>query len=391
MNERCDFNICQATIVLFNAVILWLVIAGNVMAEEPASIAQVIRFERFELELPKGLISKDFLQPGDNPISKEKVELGHTLFFDSRLSIDNSLACASCHSPRAAFADSLPVSLGVNGQPGERNAPTIINRAFSSRQFWDGRAESLEEQSKEPLTNPKEMAMPSHDFLINKLRKINGYRNWFKRAFNREININDLARAIAAFERTVVSGNSRFDTFKSGNQKALSESERRGLTLFEGKARCSQCHNGPNFTDEKFHNLGVDWDTTNIDLGRFKFSNNEQHIGAFKTPTLREVAHTAPYMHNGTFATLEETVEFYNNGGIANPFLDIEMRRTNRTLEQILDFYEKEKQPEKGQTQEIGRVALNLTKQEQADLVAFLKALSGQGWQQIIAPDSFPE
>jgi cytochrome c peroxidase len=358
-----------------------------------------IQFDNFELELPIGLNGADFYVPADNPINKEKVELGRTLFFDVRLSSDNTVSCATCHPPQTAFADSRPVSLGIAAQAGVRNAPSIINRAFSREQFWDGHASSLEEQAKLPLINSKEMGMPSHEVVIEKIRAIKGYNGWFNRVFARDATIDDLAKAIAAFERTVVSGNSKFDEFKAGNRGALSESEKRGMVLFEGKARCSQCHSGPNFTDEKYHNLGIDWDGVLVDLGRYRVTNNEQEIGAFKTPTLREIAHTAPYMHNGSMATLEETMDFYNSGGIANPFLDNEMKRPNRTLEQMLDYYEKEKKVQKGRPHEDDRgapvepelVKLNLTTQEQADLVAFLRALSGQGWQQITAPDSFPE
>lgn len=354
---------------------------------------EIIQFDGFELVLPEGLDRNDFFVPEDNPINRDKVELGRALFFDVRLSFDNSVSCATCHSPQSAFTDTLRVSMGIDAQQGERNAPTIINRAFSREQFWDGRASSLEEQSKGPLINPIEMGMPDHEAVVKKLRTIKGYRYWFKRVFGHDVNINDLAKAIAAFERTVVSGGSKFDQYMAGNKRALSKSGKRGLALFEGKARCNQCHTGSNFTDEKYHNLGIDWDTAMVDLGRYKVTGNQQEIGAFKTPTLREIAHTAPYMHNGTFTTLEETVEFYNRGGIANPFLDVEMQRSNRTLEQILDFYEKEKQPEAGKKrdQRIELTRLNLSKQEQADLVAFLKALSGQGWRHISPPDSFPE
>jgi cytochrome c peroxidase len=379
--------------------ILWALLTATVLAEEIYSPGQnvspegIIQFDGFELVLPEGLNRNDFFVPEDNPINRDKVELGRALFFDTRLSFDNSVSCATCHSPQNAFTDSLRVSMGIDAQQGERNAPTIINRAFSREQFWDGRASSLEEQSKGPLINPIEMGMPSHAFVVKKLRAIKGYKDWFKRVFGHDVNINDLAKAIAAFERTVISGGSKFDQYMAGNKRALSKSGKRGLALFEGKARCNQCHTGSNFTDEKYHNLGIDWDTSMIDLGRYKITGNRQEIGAFKTPTLREIAHTAPYMHNGIFATLEETVEFYNGGGIANPFLDVEMQRSNRTLEQILDFYEKEKQPEAGKKREqrIELAQLNLTRQEQADLVAFLKALSGQGWQHILPPDSFPE
>ncbi len=370
--------------------LLGVLLAGNVLAESPLPASQTMKFEDFELELPTGLNREDFYLPPDNPINKDKVALGRSLFFDPRLSSDNTVSCASCHSPQAAFSDKRKVSLGVGLLAGDRNAPTIINRAFSGEQFWDGAANSLEEQAKLPLINPKEMAMPSHELLVKKLGDIRGYKSWFKRVFARDMNIDDLVMAIAAFERTVVSGNAKYDEFKNGNPHALSESEKRGLALFEGKARCSQCHSGPNFTDEKYHNIGVGWDATLVDLGRYKVTHNEQEIGAFKTPTLREIAGTAPYMHNGAFAMLEETVAFYNMGGIANPFLDVEMRRPKFTLEQTLEYYDKRNGSGKP-SPDTELAKLELTKQEQADLVAFLKTLSGQGWQHITPPDSFPE
>ena len=369
---------------------LWALLVGNVLAETPLPVTQTMKFEGFELELPKGLDKDKFFLSSDNPMSRDKVKLGRTLFFDLRLSSDNTVSCATCHSPQAAFSDNRQVSLGVGLAAGIRNAPTIINRAFSREQFWDGRAPSLEEQLKLPLINPKEMAMPSHELLVKKVGAIRGYKSWFKRVFARDVNIDDLAKAIAAFERTVVSGNTKYDEFKAGAQQALNEAEQRGLELFEGKARCSQCHNGPNFTDEKYHNLGVDWETDIVDLGRYMVTHKEQDIGAFKTPTLREIADTAPYMHNGTVATLEEIVVFYNKGGIANPFLDVEMKRPNRTLEQMLEYYEK-KGIEKVPSPEPELVMLNLSDKEQADLVAFLRVLSGEGWQHIGPPDSFPE
>ena len=378
------------TLGVFLGAVLGALLTGNVLAESHLPTSQTMKFEDFELELPMGLNREDFYLPPDNPITKDKVALGRSLFFDPRLSSDNTVSCDTCHSPQAAFSDKRPVSLGVGLRGGDRNAPTIINRAFSREQFWDGRANSLEEQFKVPLINPKEMAMPSHELLVNKVGDIRGYKSWFKRVFARDVNLDGLAKAIAAFERTVVSGNSKFDAFNNGNQHALNESEKRGLAIFFGKARCSQCHNGPNFTDEKYHNIGVGWDATLVDLGRYKVTHNEQDIGAFKTPTLREIAGTAPYMHNGAFATLEETVAFYNKGGIANPFLDVEMRRPKPTLEQTLEYYEKRKDTGK-HSPEIEFAKLELTEQEQADLVAFLKTLSGQGWQHITPPDSFPE
>ena len=399
MIDAYYLNIRHVSFGILMGSILWASsVAGKVLAEETPPTVQRLNFEDFELELPKGLSKDDFYLPTNNPIFRDKVELGRTLFFDRRLSSDNTISCASCHIPQMAFTDGRPVSMGVDLREGERNTPTIINRAFSREQFWDGRASSLEEQSKAPLINPKEMGMASHEEVVNKVREIKGYVSWFNRVFGRDVNSDDLAKAIAAFERTVVSGNSRFDKFREGHQDIFNQSEKRGLVLFEGKARCSQCHSGPNFTDEKYHNLGVDWGATFVDVGRYIVTNNEQDIGAFKTPTLREVAHTSPYMHNGAFATLEDTIDFYIKGGIANPFLDVEMRRPNRTLEQMLEFYEKERtqkgspqESEKRSLPEIELVKLDLTEQDKVDLVAFLRTMSGQGWQHITPPSSFPE
>ncbi len=364
---------------------------GHVVADERASTGEMLKFVGFDFELPKGLDADDFYVPVDNPMSKDKVELGRALFFDVRLSIDNTVSCATCHAPQNAFADNRRVSRGVGSQAGRRNAPTILNRVFSREQFWDGRAGSLEEQSKSPLTGLKEMGNPDHESVVKKVRAIKGYKRWFKRVFHRDVHIDDIAKAIAAFERTVVSGNSKIDEFNAGNQKAITQSEKRGFEIFKGKARCTQCHSGPNFTDEKYHNLGIDWDGVFVDLGRYRVTKNSDHIGAFKTPTLREIAHTAPYMHNGAFATLEETVDFYSKGGISNPFLDIELRRPDRTLEQVLEYYEKRKEERKGSPPRRKLMKLNLSEQEREDLVAFLKALSGQGWQHIQPPTSFPE
>ncbi len=390
MIKLLDFFPRRGGYGIYMGIAIWALWVGNALAENPPPTTRTMKLGGFELELPKGLNREDFYLPADNPMSKDKVGLGRTLFFDPRLSVDNSVSCATCHSPQTAFSDNRQVSLGVGLAAGDRNSPTIINRAFSREQFWDGRARSLEEQSKLPLINPKEMAMPSHELLVKKVGDIRGYNSWFKKVFAREVNIDDLAKAIAAFERTVVSGNAKYDKFKAGNQHALNAAEIRGLELFEGKARCSQCHNGPNLTDEKYHNLGVDWDTDIVDLGRYKVTKKEQDIGAFKTPTLREIADTAPYMHNGTVASLEEIVVLYNRGGIANPFLDVEMVRPNRTMEQVLEYYEKGKTQE-DPSPEAELVKLDLSNKEQADLVAFLRTLSGKGWQHIAPPDSFPE
>jgi cytochrome c peroxidase len=278
------------------------------------------------------------------------------------LSKNDTIACASCHKAEKGFTDGMPVSAGIHGLKGGRSAPASFNRVFSKGQFWDGRAATLEEQSIGPFANLIEHGFASHDEMVAKMKTIPGYRKLFQEVFGQEINIKDVGRAVASFQRTVLSGNSAVDKYDiGGDQGALSDSAKRGLELFRGKARCTRCHSGFNFTDEKFHNLGIGWDTNTVDLGRYMETKNPEDIGAFKTPTLREIARTGPYMHDGRFKTLEQVVNFYNQGGIKNPHLD-------NTL-----------------------IPLELTEQEKQDLVALLKSLNGEGWQHVSAPKSFPK
>lgn len=306
--------------------------------------------------------------PPDNPYSQEKAELGRLLYFDTRLSADNTVACASCHSPRTAFTDGQPVATGVRGQKGGRSAPTVINSAYNFLQFWDGRAPTLEEQAKGPIANPIEMAN-THEAVVRRLKAIPGYRDRFRTVFGtEEITIDHVARAIATFERTVLSGNSPFDRFQTGDREALSPAAQRGLQLFFGKARCNLCHAGPNLGGEQFANTGIGLEKQNPDWGRSEVTHREEDRGAFKTPTLRDIAGTAPYMHDGSLNTLEEVVEYYNQGGIQK----LHDGSPNRWLD-------KRMQP------------LDLTQQEKADLVTFLRSLSGEGWQHAQAPDQFPQ
>jgi cytochrome c peroxidase len=353
------------------------------------SSSEVVYQAKYQLSLPLGLPAKFFKLPTDNVLTADKVALGRVLFFDPRLSADGSLSCATCHLPQLAFTDGRPQSQGIGGLTGLRNAPTIINRSFASKQFWDGSAASLEEQVKVPLINPTEMGMSSHADVVSRIAAITGYRKWFKRVFQSAVSIDNLTKAIAAFERTMLSGNARYDRFKAGDPQALSASEQRGLALFEDKARCNQCHSGFNFTDEEYHNIGVGWDKRRIDLGRYKVTALQRDIGAFKTPTLREVARTAPYMHDGSMASLKEVIEFYDKGGIANPFLDSEMRRLKLTMEQVLDLYDKKTATGTLPNQSV--IKLNLTEQDKTDLAAFLKALNGEGWQHIKTPKQLPQ
>lgn len=316
----------------------------------------------YKLKIPFGLEATSVIIPANNPLTTEKVELGRTLFFDKRLSQDNTIACANCHLAKFGFTDGMPVSTGIRGQKGGRSAPASFNRVFSSAQFWDGRAATLEDQSIGPFANPIEHGFSSHDIMVQKMKKIPGYRNLFMQVFGEDITIGNVGKAIASFQRTVLSGNSPADRFDQGQEAgAISASAQNGLTLFRDKARCTKCHSGFNFTDEKFHNLGIGWDDNKVDLGRYLVTSNAEEIGAFKTPTLREIARSAPYMHDGRFKTLEEVVNFYNKGGVKNPHQDPLI------------------------------LPLELTDQEKKDLVQFLHALNGEGWQHVKEPQSFPK
>ncbi len=302
----------------------------------------------FSMELPLGLQAGAAYVPDNNPPTAEKIALGRLLYFDPRLSKDKTISCASCHNPFHGFADPARTSKGVGGKLGGRNSPTVINRLFSKEQFWDGRAGDLEEQAHGPLVNPVEMAMPAHAEVVKRVRAVKGYAPLFEKAFgNKEITMPRIAQAIASYERTVVSGNSPYDRYTAGDKDALSASAVRGMELFNGKANCKTCHAGFNFSDESYHNLGVGMDKPKPDLGRYVISKADSERGAFKTPTLRNVTQTAPYMHDGSEATLTEVVEFYNRGGVKNPWLSKEIK------------------------------PLNLTPTEVADLVAFLEALTG--------------
>lgn len=281
--------------------------------------------------------------PPDNPGTRASVVLGRRLFFDPRLSRDGRVSCASCHQPSHAFADTVPRSRGAAGRLGGRNAPAIVNRAYGLSFFWDGRATTLELQLLQPIQDSREMDLPL-DTLIVRLKADPSVRWAFIAAFPDGVNATNVARALAAYVRTVRSGDSRYDRYGDGDAAALSGAERRGSQLFFGKANCSTCHLGANLTDEQFHNTGISEGTP--DPGRSAVTGRDADRGAFKTPTLRDVASSAPYMHDGSLRTLESVVEFYDRGGRANPNLDREVRR------------------------------LDLTAPEREDLVAFLRALS---------------
>lgn len=271
---------------------------------------------------PLGL--KELPVPKDNAQTPEKIELGKQLYFDKRLSVDHSISCASCHDPKKGWSNGEATAEGFNGQRGGRSSPTIINTAYQRFQFWDGRAGSLEEQALGPIANPIEMNLPIEE-AVQRIAAIEGYQRQFKTVFGQGVNAELLAKAIAAFERTIVSGNAPYDRFKAGDKGALSEQAQAGMKLFFGKANCSGCHTGGNFTDNGFHNLGVNFLVDEPDVGREAISGLEGDRGAFKTPSLREIARSAPYMHDGSLATLEDVVEYYNRGATPNDYLDEEI------------------------------------------------------------------
>jgi cytochrome c peroxidase len=238
------------------------------------------------------------------------VALGRKLFFDTRLSRDGTLSCASCHDPKRSFADSRAVATGIDNALGTRNSPALINRGYGIAFFWDGRASSLEGLALEPIFNLKELGNTEAE-----LERRTGTR------------AADVAAALASYLRTIRSGDSRFDRYMAGDTRALNALEEQGLEVFRGKGGCTACHAGPTFSDERFHNTGVAWkDGKLADEGRFAVSGLERERGAFKTPTLRDLSRTAPYMHDGSIATLQEVVDFYGDGGRPNPYLDPLMR-----------------------------------------------------------------
>ena len=240
--------------------------------------------------------------PEENPLNAEKIELGRRLFFDRRLSRDQSIACSSCHEPQRAFSDGRPVAVGVFGRKGRRNAPAIVNRGYGRAFFWDARVATLEEQVLKPIQDPNEMDMTLPEA-----------------AARVGLQSEEIARALASYVRSLLSGNSAFDRFTNGDRGALSAEQQLGLQIFRGKGNCMACHVGPNFSDERLHNTGVAWRD-----GRY--ADEGAGHGDFKTATLREIARTAPYMHDGSLATLEDVVEYYDRGGNRNSGLDPEIK-----------------------------------------------------------------
>lgn len=283
--------------------------------------------------------------PKDNPYTAAKVDLGKKLYFDTRLSAANALACASCHDPAFEWGDGRPKGVGHGMKQLGRRSPTIVNVAYGEIFMWDGRMASLEEQALAPITTDVEMNLPI-DQLVERLKSIAEYGPLFQAAFPTEgISPGTIAKAIATYERTVVSGRAPFDTWIDGNEKAISDSAKNGFVLFNTKANCSACHSGWNFTDDSFHDIGL----ADEDIGRGEFFPNVMKMQhAFKTPGLREIARRAPYMHDGSIATLNAVVDHYAQGGIDRPSRSDDMK------------------------------PLKLADQEKMDLVSFLDSLTSE-------------
>ena len=335
--------------------------------------------------------------PEDNKLSEAKIKLGRKLFFDRRLSLNNTVSCAMCHIPEQGFASNeLSMAVGFEGRSVRRNTPTIYNVAYASRLFHDGRDNSLEEQVWGPLLARNEMANPSVGYVLGKIRKLTDYDDLFEKAFNNKpLNIENLGKALASYQRTLISANSRFDQwFYNKKSTALSDSAKRGFSLFSGKANCIRCHTIDNttafFSDYKMHNTGIGYqdsmgikpkkkkiilapgifievdnktidsvgETAPSDLGYYEITQNPQDRWKYKTPSLRNINLTAPYMHNGSIGTLEDVVMFYNKGGVKNPLLDTRIK------------------------------PLNLSDKEIKDLVLFLKSLTGSNVDTLVA-DAF--
>lgn len=299
-----------------------------------------------DLAVPLGL-DHMIPRPKDNLSSPARVELGRDLFFDPALSADGTLSCASCHRPEHAFASPEVLANGVEGRSGRRNTPTVLNTVYQRELFWDGRSPSLEKQALEPILDHAEMGIASIEDLVERLEPRYGAR--MSAAYDEGLSARSIAKAIACYERTLLSGDSDFDRYEAGQEEAISSDARTGRGLFFGRVGCGNCHTPPLFTDLGYHNLGVGLSGgEDDDLGRYELSRRPQDRGAFKTPSLRDVSRTAPYMHDGSIATLAEVIEFYDRGCVPNDALDPLVK------------------------------PLGLTSQESGQLLAFLETLDGR-------------
>lgn len=362
MTVRCRFTVTTVTVT---ATLAFGLLSGPVAAETSPKLPPGVSPVLYALATASG-----------GPPKTELAALGERLFSDPRLSVDDSVSCSTCHDPAKGFVDHKVTSEGVQGRRGTRNAPTVLNAMFQASQFWDGRAQTLEDQAKLPILNPVEMAQKTPADVVAKLRGIPEYAEDFKRIFGPgrpryDLTYDDIATAIAAFERTQYSGNAPFDRFIAGDEHAIDDAAKRGWIVFNGSGRCTACHAvnsvNPLFSDQKFHNIGIaahkenfpelaakalkivrSGDQKQIDelalqtefseLGRFLVTKNVNDIGAFKSETLRNIGITAPYMHDGSLATLWDVIDHYNKGGVPNPYLDGGMQRLGLGENEIDDL-----------------------------------------------------
>ncbi len=358
-------------------------LTAGIPGEGPLTVAEIEiwlgdprNHEPLDFELPLGLSAGASQVQGvdKNPLTRAKIELGRQLYFDPRLSVDATVSCSSCHDPDEGYAKHTQFGVGIRGQMGGRNSPVSYNRILSAAQFWDGRADSLEAQAVGPIANPIEMGN-THDACVECLKGIPGYKLQIEKIFGK-LDIQAVGEALASFERAIVTGPSPFDYYErfrpfekldpedlkddaetlakyqaaqaDAKAQPMSDSAKRGRELFfTEKANCTACHVGANLTDEKYHNLGIGMDKQMPDIGREEVTKDPKDHGAFKTPTIRNVALSAPYMHDGTVKTLEEVVEWYAKGGHPNPSLSEKIKK------------------------------LNLTDQDKKDLVEFMQACTG--------------
>jgi cytochrome c peroxidase len=300
--------------VILALFILMAVLAGCQKALGPAGYQPEI------VPLPPQLTTYEPMPiPGDNPMTAEKVTLGRQLFFDERLSGDGSRSCYSCHVCEKGLTDGLSKAVGAFGKQLPRSSPTLWNTGYHKEFYWDGRSPSLEKQAMAAWTGANMGAKA--DEIAAKLNQLQDYRGQFQRVFASDATPDNIVKAIAAYERTIISGDTKWDRYKAGDASALNESETRGWNIFRA-IKCNNCHDGVLLTDQQYHNVGIGMDQKEPDVGRFKVSNKTEDTGAFKTPTLRDISQSAPYFHDGSVATLEEAVDVMLGGGKANPYLD---------------------------------------------------------------------
>src|SRR5687768_17466495 len=306
--------------ILCLSCVIFLLLTSSALLIGCQKQQQTAGFQPEVLPLPQQLTTYEAMPiPPDNPMTPEKVALGRQLFFDERLSGDGSRSCYSCHVCEKGLTDGLAKSIGAFNKNLPRSSPTLWNIGYHKEFYWDGRSPSLEKQAMAAWTGAN-MGAKADEIAIM-LNAIDGYHSQFRKVFNSDVTPDNIVKAIAAFERTIISGDTAWDRYRAGDQSALSESALRGWNVFQA-IKCTNCHDGVLLTDQQYHNVGIGMDQKEPDGGRFKITNRPEDTGAFKTPTLRDIAESAPYFHDGSVATLEQAVDLMLGGGKDNPHLD---------------------------------------------------------------------